>query len=202
MSSENIFSNFNFEHIEQFIKFINFLNELCDKNKTNQWIMVIWNIDNQEDCQSICVLNEEHLTLFMNWLIENQEFVWDNERVKTGVDILQELKFVFNPNPIELHKYFMKYKQNHKSILYSYNFLNFIEEISEQRYELNKENIDEDIEDIEDIEEIEDKEMEEDIEDINYDMNNESKDNMNDEILKDMNYDIELIKQFVNINVN
>lgn len=188
MSENNIFTDFQFEYIEQYIKFINFLNELCNKNKTNQWIMVIWNLNGNLQNQSICVLNEEHLTLFMNWLIENQEFVWNDEKIKTGVDILQELKFIFNSNPISLHQYFMKYKQNNKSILNPYTFLNFIEEISEQRYELNKEDNSDD-----DMNENDNEENEEN------DIYNDTLDTNEDDILSKMNYDIDEINKFVNI---
>jgi len=141
----SIVSKFNFNDIEQYIKFINHLNRQYEKTNTNQWVIVKWKLPVMNGYQttgnSMCVVNEEHCTIFMNWLIENQEFVWEYDtdiQIKSGKDILNELQFYYHTNPITLHQYFMK-KKNKYIYNNDINFLKFIENIAKERYEIYKE---------------------------------------------------------------
>lgn len=128
-------TKFNFNSIEQYIQFINYLNRQYEKTSKNQWVIVKWKLENSDI--TICVINEEHLTIFMNWLIENQEFIWEyNQKmeVKSGLDILNELKFYYHSDPITLHQYFMKKKQKYRN--QEFNFCKFIENIAIDRYNI------------------------------------------------------------------
>lgn len=128
-------TKFNFNSIEQYIQFINYLNRQYEKTSKNQWVIVKWKLENSDI--TICVINEEHLTIFMNWLIENQEFIWEYNKkmeVKSGLDILNELKFYYHSDPITLHQYYMKKKQKYRN--QEFNFCKFIENIAIDRYKI------------------------------------------------------------------
>jgi len=201
------YSSFEFKFIEQYIKFINFLNDLCNKFKNNQWVMIIWNFNNQIDIlsntHSVCVINEEHLTIFMNWLIENHEFIWnDSNTIKTGVDVLQEITFIYHSNPLYIHQYFMSYKQTNKSVLHPYTFLNFIEEIALERYNINSNHINENDINEDDINENDINENDINEDDINEnDINLDIYINEDDNILYDLDYNLDEINKIVNVKI-
>lgn len=130
-------------YIEEFIKFLKKVNE-------NHWILVEWYpLPELRLHSSICPITKEHLQIFQNWVIENDEFIWtdqSNEKLQnfyydrfnkeelilTGADILSQLVFYYDDNMISLYQKLHERKQFHKNNISStYTFLSFVTEICE-----------------------------------------------------------------------
>lgn len=120
--------------IEKLISFINDISE-------NHWILVEWFPDPELNIiPSVSAVTKQHLEIFRNWIMENEDFMWTNEQndpaynciVKNAHEILQECVFYYDDNMIllyqRLHELSQKFKFMHGN---KYTFLKFVEDILE-----------------------------------------------------------------------
>lgn len=114
--------------------------ELLKSIEENHWVLVEWNPDIEFGIQpSICAVTKQHIEVFRDWVIENEEFIWTNDMVstnhsviKSAIEILEELTFYYDPNMICLYQKLHERIQHLKSIKFlgtAYNFQKFIEDI-------------------------------------------------------------------------
>lgn len=125
-------------------KLIEFLNEIDE----NHWIIVEWRPDVELGISpSVCAVTKQHLEIFRDWNIKNEQFVWSNEQetelmIRYGHEILEECVFYYDENMIRLYQKLHELNQNFKSFVGpKYDFKKFIEEILESQS--SKENSDE-----------------------------------------------------------
>lgn len=140
--------------------------EIARSMGENEWVVVEWR--EPPTNLSVCVVSKDDIQRFLDWTVENCDFVWTNEDgsefdVRSAGDVLSCLTMYHSKDPLALHTKVQELRQIHKSVrrslvchVMSYTFLELVQDLVPETHDNGEADIAEDGEADGDVGETED----------------------------------------------